>query len=279
MLLESGIVGGTAGGCGTKPPARPRKITRIGAGLTRVDSVTLAVGRQNAPMLVIAHRGASVDAPENTVEAFRLADEQGADGVELDVRVSPTGRLLVRHDPLAADGHESASVPTLAAALDACGDEMLVNVEIKNLASDGGFDASMSIVRGTIDELRLRGADASGRWLISSFSWATIGACRAYAAEIATAFLCTALDDERIERIAAAGHAAVHPWERLVTPLLVERCHEAGLLVNTWTSNDPVRLVELAHMGVDGVCTDVPASARRALGRQPVAPADRPHAW
>ena len=80
-----------------------------------------------------------------------------------------------------------------------------------------------------------------------------------------------ALDDERIERVAEAGHAAVHPWERLVTEPLVERCHAAGLLVNVWTSNDPERLVELAALGVDGVCTDVPAIARSALGRLPVA--------
>ena len=114
-------------------------------------------------MLVIAHRGASADAPENTVEAFELADRQGADGVELDVRISSSGELLVRHDPLVPTGgigREGAAgtVPTLAAALDACGDEMLVNVEIKNLASDGGFDASMTIAHDTIDELRRRGS-------------------------------------------------------------------------------------------------------------------------
>jgi glycerophosphoryl diester phosphodiesterase len=230
-------------------------------------------------MLVIAHRGASVDAPENTIEAFRLADAQNADGVELDVRLSRSGALLVRHDPLTPDGAEATTVPTLAAALDACGGEMLVNVEIKNLASDGGFDASMSIARATLDELARRGSTEAGRWLISSFSWATIASCRAYAGDIATAFLCMTLDDERIERIAAAGHAAVHPWERVVDPSLVERCHAAGLLVNVWTSNSPERLRELEGMGLDGVCTDVPAVARLALGREPVATADRPHAW
>lgn len=241
--------------------------------------MTFAVARQTASMLVIAHRGASVDAPENTIESFRLADAQGADGVELDVRLSRSGELLVRHDPLAPDGTESASVPTLADALDACGSDMLVNVEIKNLASDGGFDASMSIARATLDELGRRGTSESGRWLISSFSWATIGACRAYAADIATAFLCVSFDEARIERIAAAGHAAIHPWERVVTAPLVERCHAAGLLVNVWTSNDPDRLVELSDLGVDGVCTDVPATARLALGRGTVAPAERPHSW
>ncbi|MET0908805.1 MAG: glycerophosphodiester phosphodiesterase, partial [Ilumatobacteraceae bacterium] len=201
------------------------------------------------------------------------------DGVELDVRLSRAGELLVRHDPLATEGTESASVPTLSEALDACGSEMLVNVEIKNLASDGGFDASMSIARDTLDELGRRGRAETGRWLISSFSWATIGACRAYADDIATAYLCLSFDEARIERIAAAGHAAIHPWERAVTAPLVERCHAAGLLVNVWTSNDPSRLVELADLGVDGVCTDVPAIARLALGRAPVATADRPRAW
>jgi glycerophosphoryl diester phosphodiesterase len=205
--------------------------------------------------------------------------------VELDVRISSSGELLVRHDPLVPTGgtlgREGAAgtVPTLAAALDACGAEMLVNVEIKNLASDGGFDASMTIAHDTIDELRRRGSGQSGRWLVSSFSWATLAACRDYAGDVATAYLCMALDDERIERVAAAGHAAVHPWERLVTEPLVERCHAAGLLVNVWTSNDPERLVERAALGVDGVCTDVPAIARNALGRRPVASRDRPHAW
>ena len=234
---------------------------------------------QTAPMLVIAHRGASVDAPENSVEAFLLADEQGADGVELDVRIDPTGELLVRHDPLPAGGVDTDATPTLSAVLDACGEEMLVNVEIKNLASDGGFDASMSIARFTIDELRRHGPRATGRWLISSFSWATITTCRSVAGDIATAYLCTVLDERQIDRVAAAGHAAIHPWERLVTPTLVERCHEAGLIVNVWTSNDPARLAELADFGVDGVCTDVPAQARVALGRATVTSADRPRAW
>ena len=106
-------------------------------------------------MLVLAHRGASRDAPENTPDAFRLADRQGADGVELDVRLHPSGRLLVRHDPLpAVDVTDAPPPPTLDDALDACGDRMLVNVEIKNLASDGGFDPTMSIAARTVEVLR-----------------------------------------------------------------------------------------------------------------------------
>ena len=83
------------------------------------------------------------------------------------------------------------------------------------------------------------------------------------------------VSDERIAAIAAAGHAAVHPWEPNVTAEFVDRCHQAGLAVNTWTCNDPQRLVELSAMGVDGVCTDVPDVALASLGR-PSTPAVSP---
>ena len=154
-------------------------------------------------MLVLAHRGASRDAPENTPAAFRLAELQGADGVELDVRLHRSGSLLVRHDPFPlTDDADAAAPAALDDVLDACGERMLVNVEIKNLASDGGFDPTMTIVERTIDRLRRRGEGWNDRWLISSFSWATIQACRRLAPEIPTALLCTTVGttDDRTDR-------------------------------------------------------------------------------
>jgi glycerophosphoryl diester phosphodiesterase len=243
--------------------------------MTRADSVTCTERFRRSPrhtvaMLVLAHRGASRDAPENTPEAFRLADRQGADGVELDVRLHPTGRLFVRHDPFpladgAAPSPSSSTPASLDDVLDACGDRMLVNVEIKNLASDGGFDPTMSIAQRTIDVLRRRGARWSDRWLISSFSWATIDACRRLSPDIPTALLCVKVDTATLERVVAGGHAAIHPWARALDADAVDRCHRAGLRLNTWTCNDPARLVELASFGVDAVCTDVPAIALAAL--------------
>jgi glycerophosphoryl diester phosphodiesterase len=241
---------------------------------SRVDGI---VG-QNGAMLVIGHRGASADAPENTPEAFRLADTMGADGVELDVRWVPDGRLVIAHDPL-PDSIVEVDVMGLASfdeALDACGDRMLVNVEIKNWPADAGFDPTMAMVGPVVDALRRRGSAAAPRWLISSFSWETLEACRAAAPDIATAWLVTSIGPDAIARTAAAGHAAVHPWEPNVTEEFVARCHEAGLAVNTWTCNDPQRLVELAALGVDGVCTDVPAIALAALGRDGADAALRP---
>ena len=93
------------------------------------------------PVQVIAHRGASRAAPENTVAAFRRAAEMGAQAVELDVRRTGDGALVVHHDaasrPTAVRSASSPAptspthVPAFAAALDACAG-MWVNVEIKN---------------------------------------------------------------------------------------------------------------------------------------------------
>jgi glycerophosphoryl diester phosphodiesterase len=180
------------------------------------------------------------------------------------------GRLLVAHDPLpdSPAAVDALQLCTLAEALDACGDRMLVNVEIKNWRDDAGYDPAMSMVAPIIDELRRRGSRARHRWLISSFSWSTVAACREHAPDLATACLTSgAVDPATIERLAAAGHSALHPWEPQVDEELMARCHRSGLSVNTWTCNDPVRLVELAGLGVDGVCTDVPDVALSALGR------------
>ncbi|MGB0111773.1 MAG: glycerophosphodiester phosphodiesterase [Ilumatobacteraceae bacterium] len=220
-------------------------------------------------MLILGHRGASAAAQENTPEAFRLADEMGADGVELDVRLAPDGRLLAAHDPLPGTIEEidALGCSTFAEVLDACGDRLLVNVEIKNWHEDSYFDPTMELVGPIISEMQRRGADAAPRWIISSFSFRTIDACRALAPEIPTAWLCHDATAEAIERTATAGHAAIHPWEPTVTEHVAVACHEAGLLLNTWTCNDPVRLAELADLGVDGVCTDVPDVALDAIGR------------
>lgn len=220
-------------------------------------------------MLVVGHRGASISAPENTPEAFALADQMGADGIELDVRRTANGRLVIAHDALPASLDEAGrmDLPSFDEAIDACGDRMLVNVEIKNWPEDADFDPTMAMVGPVIEALRRRGAAATPRWLISAFSWETLEACRAVAPGIATAWLVSKIGNDRISMVAAAGHSAVHPWEPGVTAEFVDRCHSAGLAVNAWTCNDADRLVEIAGFGVDGVCTDVPDLALRALGR------------
>ncbi len=220
---------------------------------------------QNRIVLVIAHRGASRTETENTPEAFRRADAMGADGVELDVRLAADGSLVVSHDPLPASPTNADDRPALLAdVLDACGSRMLVNVEIKNFESEPDFDPDMAIADATIEHLRRRGGD-SGRWLVSSFSWATIDHCRRIAPEFETAALCGTISATALERVARAGHAAVNP--AAVTVDLVDRAHALGLAVNVWTVNDLDQIIELRDVGVDGLVTDVPDRALAALGR------------
>jgi glycerophosphoryl diester phosphodiesterase len=231
-------------------------------------------------MNVVGHRGASADQPENTPPAFAKADEMGADGVELDVRIAPDGRglerLVVFHNPLSPEQSRLDELPSFDDVLDACGSRMLINVEIKNSADDGGFDASMAVVAPTIAAMRRRGAKWADRWLISSFSLATIEHCRLVAPEIPTAYLVLQVTSETIAAAVDGGHIALHPWEKALNEDHVGACHAAGLIVNVWTCNDAERLVELHRMGVDGVCTDVPDVALTALGRSESAPTPTP---
>ncbi|MEI8239363.1 MAG: glycerophosphodiester phosphodiesterase [Actinomycetota bacterium] len=213
---------------------------------------------------VIAHRGASRAEPENTVNAFRRARTMGANAVELDVRRSRDGVLVVHHNPhlpdlrLVADtlaGELSASVPTLGQALDAC-EGMWVNVEIKNDSEEPDFDVTESIADETIAHLLARADD--DRWLISCFRLETVDRCHQLAPHIRTAWLCGEVPAGIAPDLVRRGHCAVHPWVGLLTAQTIDECHAAGLQVNTWTCDDPDRMRELVDWGIDGICTNVP---------------------
>ena len=213
---------------------------------------------------VLAHRGASRAAPENTLEAFHLARALGSDAVELDVRRTADGVLVVHHDPCLADGRPIVAksavelpphVPTLHAALDACAG-MWVNIEIKNDVDEPDFDPTDSIADQTMAALAIRGDDE--RWLISSFRLETINRCKALHPGVRTAWLVVDVPDDVISTMVAHGHEALHPWFATLRRSHIDVCHGAGIEVNTWTCDDPQRMAELIEWGIDGICTNVP---------------------
>ncbi len=224
---------------------------------------------------VIAHRGASKAFPENTVAAFRGALEMGADMVELDVRRTADGHLAVHHDARLADGRAivglaarelPSHIPDLQEAIQACG-PMTVNVEVKNSSRDPDFDAQRRVaveVAATVGD-----HDLYERILVSSFDVGSIGRIREVDDRVATAWLTMVVPDAAaiVASLVEAGHRALHPHDPLVDAALVEACHAAGIALNVWTVDDPVRIGALAEMGVDGICTNEPDVALRVLGR------------
>jgi glycerophosphoryl diester phosphodiesterase len=214
--------------------------------------------------LVLGHRGASAAAPENTLAAFERARELGADGVELDVRRTADGGLVVHHDAVlpglgpVADLRVSdlpGDVPLLEAALDTL-HGLEIHVEIKNSPLEPGFDPDERTARDIVDLLRdRRGVD---RVVVSSFTLATLDAVKALAAAIETAVLAPALADPEwvIDTALDRGHDGIHPEDAAITPALVDRARDAGLAVRAWTIDDPARLTELAALGLDGIMTN-----------------------
>jgi glycerophosphoryl diester phosphodiesterase len=196
----------------------------------------------------------------------------GADGVEHDVRRHQSGMLAIAHD--AVLGTELApSVPDLATALDACAG-MTVNIEIKNFKGDADFDETETLAARVVELLHER--DGRDDVFISSFSMSCINRVRELDDSIVTAFLVMhAPDDDVIGRIIDRtkrnGHRGVNPHHAGVTPHLVELAHGAGLTVNTWTVDDPARMLQLRDWGVDVVITNVPDVAIATLRGEGVA--------
>jgi glycerophosphoryl diester phosphodiesterase len=239
--------------------------------------------------IVVAHRGASSTFPENTLSAFAGAVDAGADMIELDVRCTLDNGLVVRHDshvPLAAGGSanvheltlddlrrndadaghdERARIPTLAEVLPELSGRIGLDIEIKNLPGDPGYDgdreqAVEQVVR-LLDDLRF-----DGPVLITSFNPDSIRRARELAPHLATGFL-----RPKDAGLSSALRAATEHGHRFVLPqadaveaggeAFTRECHDAGVLVGTWTVDDPDRIGRLFSMGVDAVATNDPAAA------------------
>ncbi len=226
--------------------------------------------------LVLGHRGASRARPENTLAAFAKARELGADGVELDARKTADGWIVVHHDPQ-IDGfglivdHPYAelrdaypAIPTLVEALAAC-DGMLVNVEIKCLPWEPDADPPDRFAVHAVTEI-VRGAmrsNASGSdYIVSSFDLDAVDACRAFAPEIATAWLTSGQEVATAAPIAAEhGHGWLNPDRAaalLASPGDIAAAQGSGVRVSVWTVDDPGEIASLAAAGVDAIITNVP---------------------
>ena len=226
--------------------------------------------------LVLGHRGASAAAPENTLAAFARARAMGVDGVELDVRRTADGVLVVHHDPevegygvIFAASFEALraarpDIPTLDEALDACRG-LLVNTEVKCLPWEPDPDPEGAVVRATLDTIARTGTDA----VLSSFDLNAVDRARAYAPTIETGWLTSGQEVADAARIAADhGHAWLNPDARSTVrsgAAGIAAAHDAGLRVSVWTVDDLDDARTLAAAGVDILITNTPDRVIGAL--------------
>jgi glycerophosphoryl diester phosphodiesterase len=198
------------------------------------------------------------------VEAFMEARRLGADGVELDVRLTADGALAVHHDAeIPGVGNIAtltvhdlpAHVPLLADVL-AVSDGMLVNVEIKNAPQDPGHDPTEAVAALTASAIGEAGW--TDRVLVSSFQLSTLRAVQVADGRLAVGALWgfDVRPDAALGEAVADGFRAVHPFVSFVTPDLVAHAHDAGLAVNVWTVNTDADLRAMVALGVDTVITD-----------------------
>ena len=247
--------------------------------------------------LIVAHRGASQRAPENTLEAFRLAAEAGADAIELDVHLTADGQLAVIHDEtldrttdrtgavagltmdeihqadagagFAGDGGDypyrgsGLTVPSLPEVLDWLPDDLGLVVEIK---ARNAADAVVEALRG-------RAVRNDGRVSVISFDERTIEGVRELDRDIRTGYLLVPGQSVEAALVWATehGHLGVHPWEADLgfdpSPILA-LAKAYGREVGCYVVNDPGRMQHLAAAGLWGFVTDVPEVARAALPRE-----------
>lgn len=238
--------------------------------------------------LVFAHRGASGYAPENTLPAFELAAEMGADGAEFDVQITADGKLIVHHDrelgrTEAASGrlrawqhadlraldvgawfdarYAGTRMPTPEEIVVAVGDRLLLNFELVNdgYRLDGVEDAVVRLFQ------RL---NLFERAMVSSFNPRILWAVRRLEPRIAVG----ALWDGFSPRHLRAGWwrsllqaEALHPSYDLVTSEFIAHAHARGQRVHTWTVNDPAEARRLTEFGVDMLMGDYPDRLKVAI--------------
>ena len=240
--------------------------------------------------LVLGHRGASAEAPENTLAAFRLALVQGADGVELDAWRCASGEVVVFHD---ADARRLAGsplrtteatlaelraldvgawkgerwrgerIPRLEEALEALG-TAVVNVELKSVRPPGDPRLALAVAR------LLRAGPARDRALVSSFDWTLVAAFRLAAPEVATGLLFEARSAWR--RLAGAAAwllrpQSLHPEAALVTDERARHWAAGGRPLVVWTVDAPAEGERMCRLGAAAIITNHPGRTREAVRR------------
>lgn len=218
-------------------------------------------------MKIYAHRGASGSAPENSMRAFRLALETGADGIELDLRATADGVPVVLHDraldrttsgsgnvdelTLAAlrevNAGDGEPVPTFEDVLDLVDDRVGLDIEIKQPGIEGAV-------------LDILHRHPVARWFISSFDWGVLRSIHDRAPEAELWPLASRVSEELFVTAAALGSPGVALAAGAYDEAVAARLAQLGLAAAIWTVNDLDGAKRARDLGAVTLITDEPAA-------------------
>ncbi|MFT3895036.1 MAG: glycerophosphodiester phosphodiesterase family protein [Anaerolineales bacterium] len=238
---------------------------------------------------IFAHRGASAHAPENTLSAFQLALTQNADGIELDVKLSSDGHVVVIHDPTLdrttgtkgrvkdttladlrsldagsffSEAFKGEKIPTLEEVFETMGKRLFINVELTNYTTPR--DQLVETVCMLVKKFNLQ-----KHVMFSSFFAANLSKAGSYLPEVPRGLLA-------LNGIAGAWarsfgyyfgkYQALHPYLSDVTPEQVGRVHRLKGRIHVWTVNKADDMRQLFRWGVDAIFTDDPHLAVQVRG-------------
>ena len=239
--------------------------------------------------IIFAHRGASANAPENTLAAFELALAENADAIELDVKLSADGHAIVIHDPTVdrttgnhhrvkdlplrelraldagsffSDKFHGEKIPTLEEVFEAVGKRAFINVELTN------YTTPRDLLVETVCTL-VKKCGLEEHVMFSSFFAYNLSKARAYLPEVPRGLL--AFDGwlgawARSFGFAFGKYQALHPYLADVTSQQVQRVHRLNRRIHVWTVNAAEDMRRLFDWGVDAIFTDDPQLAAQVRG-------------
>ncbi len=240
--------------------------------------------------IILAHRGDLTHAPENTLPSFQQAIQKGADGVELDVKLTSDGHVIVIHDPTVdrtTDGKgrvasftleairkfdaglwfdekfRGTKVPLLEEVFETVGRDKLINIELTNYSTprDGLVVKVCELIKKHNNQKQI---------IFSSFFPANLKIAMQTLPEVPRGLL--AMPGviglwARSFGFMFGEYQALHPHISSADKQQVQRVHRIHRRVHVWTANTPGEINQLKEWGVDGIFTDDPQTAVRALGR------------
>ncbi len=230
---------------------------------------------------IVGHRGARGEAPENTAAGFQVALEAGVTEIELDVRLSRDGHLIVVHDANVTrttgergkahhytlsqlevldarrntpGWHSPLGIPSLREVVDLCGPSMRFQFEVK------GADRAIlhRLAHQLVDFISQR--QMNDRVVVTSSHTGFLRMLGTMTAHIERGYVAEYRYQQPTRRAVALGCTWLMPRHTLVTPALIRRARRRNLKVSTWTVNDLTRAERMLELGVDGIITDFPTS-------------------